>query len=145
MIKRKRVVTLLCLATALTIAGCKKTPEGAAKVKSAAFHQPVLAAFKQAGLTVGQFEPSAAKPYKARSCVRGEVDQFDVMLCQYESEATAQEMEKNPDQFVGGAPTGAVRRAKTIVLAVADRNKVDLKGKKINKLLKTFAQPISGS
>ncbi len=145
MIKREILVTLLCFATVSTILGCKKTPEGAAKAKSAAFHQPVLTALKRAGLNVGEFEQSAAKPYKAQSCVRGEVDKFDVMLCQYENEATAQEMARNPDQFVGGAPTGAVRRLKTIVLAVADRNKVDLKGKKINKLLKTFAQPISGS
>jgi hypothetical protein len=105
----------------------------------ATFQKPVLEALQKAGLAVGDFEPTAAKPYNARACVRGEVSKLDVMACQYESEQAAEQAKSSLEQFVGGAGTGAVRRAANVALSVADRAKIDPRGQLVDKVLKTFA------
>jgi len=133
-------LALLCLSVLLA-AGCSRKDAAAGATKNVpAFQGPVLAALKSAQLTPGEFEVTAAKPYQARSCVRGQVDRLDVMLCDYPDEPTAKNAEPSLLQFVAGAGSGAVRRAGTLALAAADRHRVDPEGKTLNHLLQVFSK-----
>jgi hypothetical protein len=120
----------------------KDKPAAKSEAKSekneGAFHESVVAALKKAGLEPTPFEQAAARPYEAKRCARGEVGKLDVLLCEFEGEPAAKAGEKKLEEFVSGAVSGAVRRSKSQVLAVADRKKADLKGEGINKLLKAF-------
>jgi hypothetical protein len=130
---------LVLLATAGLFVGCSEEGEGnKGKGDEAAFHQPVVAAFEEAGFDEPAFEDTAARPYKAEECVRGEVKKLDVLVCRFAEEAAAKQGEKAMVQFFGGAVSGAVRRAGLTVLAVADRQKSDPTGESINKLLEAF-------
>jgi hypothetical protein len=146
-----KTILIVVLGATLLCAGCskkedkkeggdkaEKTEKTTEEKKGAPFHQDVAEALAEAGLKVAEFETAAARPYQAAECVRGEVAKLDVMICRYESEEAAKTGEKKLDQFLGGAVSGAFRRSKTTIFAVADRNKVDLQGKTINKMLKTF-------
>jgi hypothetical protein len=117
----------------------KPEPKPAAK-EEAPFQKAVLDGLAKAGLKVGEFEQTAARPYKAKACVQGEVEGLDVLVCSYEAEQPAQEATKSLEQFVGTATTGAVRQRGALSLAVADRKKSDLKGQQINKVLQAFAK-----
>ena len=145
-------LALLALTLSL-VTGCKDetkkaaapAPGGAAeKDKPAAADVPhakqVSTALEKAGLKPSAaFEQAAARPYEATACARGEIDKLDVMVCDYDAEPAARAGEKKLEQFVSGAVSGAIRRAGNRVLAVADRNKVDLKGEAINKVVKAFS------
>lgn len=147
----------LFAALALTLSGCSKDKAakesaaaetekaGGAASDKAGFHKPVAAGLTKAGFKVGAFEQAAARPYEATACTRGEVDKLDVLLCRYASADDAQKARAKLEQFVAGAVSGAVRSAGPTALAVADRAKVDLQGKRINKLLKAFAKLPVGS
>ena len=158
----RHLVTALIALLTLALPACKKEPPAApvepkaaeapkvepkkveapkteAKAPAGAFQQPVLAALTKAGCKVGQFEQAAARPYQAKACAQGEVDGLDVLLCNYDGEQAARAAESALLQFVGGSTTGAVRARGVVTLAVADRKKIDLKGKQINKVLQTFA------
>lgn len=115
-------------------------PAEAAKPAEDEFAQPVLTALKQAGLTASGFERTAARPYTAKACVQGEVDKLEVVLCRYESGEQAKAAKDKLEQFAAGAVTGAVRAAGAISLAVADRAKADLDGKRLDKILKAFGK-----
>ena len=117
----------------------KKAEPPPKAAQSADFQRPLVETLKKGGLTVGDFESTAAKPYQARACTRGEVSKLDVMACQYESEQGAEQAKAALEQFVGGAGTGAVRRSGNVALAVADRTKIDPRGKLVDKVLKTFS------
>lgn len=142
------VFAITCLAMlALALApGCSKKEAAVKKedkaedTKAGPAFARTTGALKSAGFTVSAFEQAAARPYEAQKCSRGEVDKLDVLLCEYGSDAAAESAEKKVLQFFGGAVTGAVRRAGTVVLAVADRKKIDVQGKTINKLLKAFGK-----
>ena len=75
----------------------------------------------------------------AQPLARGRVEQLDVLLCAYASPEAARKAEKKVEKFIAGAVSGAVRRSGAQLLAVADRDKKDLKGKQIQQLLKLFA------
>jgi len=140
----------LCLAAAVT--GCGKkdaagTP-GAATGPAAAgpaaatpgtagtpFPAPIVSRLKDEGFTVGAFATTAPEAYGARRCVRGEVDQLDVLLCEYPSPAAAA-AGKQLATFAAGAVSGASRQADAVMVTVADRKQVDLSGKRINRLLR---------
>jgi hypothetical protein len=114
-----------------------------AKAKLAEFHTPILAAMSKAGLKVGVLEQTAARPYSAKACVQGEVEQLDVLLCSFDGEAAATAAEKSVEPFLAGATTGVVRRRGSVLIAVADRKKSDLRGRQISKLLQAFTTPSS--
>jgi len=117
----------------------KPEPKPEAKAEPTPFQKPVLDGLTKAGLKVGEFEQTAARPYKAKSCVQGEVEGLEVILCSFEGEEPAKEGVKSLEQFIGTATTGAVRQRGALALAVADRKKTDLKGEQINKLLQAFS------
>ncbi len=129
---------LLVVIVALVSAGCSKEKGQGVAEESSAFHQPILETLKGAGLKPEGFEKAAARPYKAQGCFRGEVDQLDVLICQYGDAASAKKNQGTLEAFVSGAMSGAVRVKATTALAVADRQKKDIKGKKINQVLAAF-------
>ena len=135
----KRLLVAAFVVAALV--GCKSENPGVAAGKAAVasdFHQSVLDRVKETGLKIGEFESSAAKPYDAARCVRGQVATLDVLMCAYDSDQSATKAKKKLASFIGGAVTGVVRQSKSTLIGVADRKKSDLKGKKINQLLKAF-------
>lgn len=130
-------VALALALLALLACGCSKEKKGTAEPQAeGSFHQGTVDALKEAGLAVGSFEKAAARPYQAKECARGEVEQLDVLLCRFDGDAGGKQKKLEP--FISGAVSGAVRAKGQLALAVADRKKVDLTGKGINKLLKAF-------
>ena len=103
------------------------------------FPRQVATSLKKAGLRVSAFEVAAARPYDAATCAKGEVDRLDVLMCEFADAAASQKAEKKLEQFAAGAVSGGTRRAGNRVLVVADRNKTDLEGKGINRVLTAFA------
>jgi len=152
---RRSTIWLLAAAVmALVLGACSKDKATEANKDKAAVgeaadkgdvHKPVAAGLAKAGFKVGAFEQAASRPYEATACARGEVDKLDVLVCRYASADAAEKARTKLEQFVAGAVTGAVRNAGTTALAVADRSKVDLQGKRINELLKAFAKLPVGS
>lgn len=117
----------------------------AAPAGEQAFYLPLTAGLTKAGFSIDAFEQAAARPYQAQLCARGEVDKLDVLLCRYGSGDEADKARKALETFIAGSVTGAVRNAGAVALAVSDRKKVDLQGKRINELLKAFAKLAAGS
>jgi hypothetical protein len=109
------------------------------KPEAAPFQKQILDGLAKAGLKVGEFEQTAARPYKAKACVQGEVDGLEVLLCSFEGEQPAKDAARSLEGFVGSATTGAVRQRGSTALAVADRKKLDLRGQQINRLLQAFS------
>lgn len=144
-------------ALALALGGCSKdkAAEGSAaaqtdKVSAGAadkadVHKIVAAGLTKAGFKVSAFEQAEARPYEASACARGVVDKLEVLICRYTSADAAEKARAKLEQFAAGAVSGAVRSAGPTALAVADRAKIDLQGKRINKLLKAFAKLPVGS
>jgi hypothetical protein len=124
---------LALLSCAVLSAGCSK--DGASEL----FPRPVISSLSEAGFEVSGLEKAAANPYHASECVRGEVSKLDLLICRFESEKTARASEGQFDKFLSGAVSGVARRSGSLVLAIADRDRVDLQGVKINKLLEAFS------
>jgi hypothetical protein len=120
------------LLAGLLLVSCSKSEE-------APFYSETLEQLRGAKLTVGAFETAAAKPYAAEACARGSVEALDVLLCRFNDEAAAKQATGKAEAFVGGAVTGAVRHAGTLMLAIADRDKKDPTGKQVQRVLATFA------
>jgi hypothetical protein len=87
------------------------------------------------------FETTAARPYAAQACARGEVDGLDVLVCHYADAAAAEKATPSLREFVAGALSGIVRKAGSDLVAIADRKEVDPKGERISKLVKAFTTP----
>jgi hypothetical protein len=141
-----RAVGLVCTAAlvALSVGSCRcgGTTEPAAAPsapKGPPFEEGVLASFKAAGFSHGAFRPAPAATYGATRCVRGPIDRLDVLLCQYSNADAAKAAEKQLRGFVGGAVTGAARTTGDMSIAVADREKADIPGKRANRLLRVFS------
>jgi hypothetical protein len=126
----------------LLLAGCKSSSSAPSAGKTP-FHQALVQKIEKAGLKVDTFEQAASRPYKAEACVRGAVEKLDVLLCRYPDEATGRKHDKALVTFVGTAISGAVRHVGAVGVVVADRDKVDLKGERINRLLKVLESPTS--
>ena len=99
---------------------------------------PMRFVLKEGGFEVGKFDKTPAKPYGALGCVKGKVDKLDVLICHYKDAAGVKAANKKVTRFLEGAVSGAMRQRDKLLLVVADRDKIDIKGKKIDKLLKTF-------
>ncbi len=82
---------------------------------------------------------TAAKPYDALGCARGEVEELDVLVCHYADATAAETATKSLREFVAGALTGVVRKSGSDLVAIADRKEVDPKGERISRLAKAFS------
>lgn len=121
----------------LLLVGCGKDAESApAGAGSAASVEPAV--LERLG-SASAFEATAAKPYAALGCARGEVEGLDVLVCHYADAASAEAAKPSLREFVTGALSGIVRQAGSELVAIADRKEVDPKGERISKLTKAFA------
>jgi hypothetical protein len=102
------------------------------------FPGPLLGRLKVVGLETQGFVAATPEPYGAAACVRGIVSGLDLLLCRYATPAAASAAEERLLAFVGDAVTGVGRAFGAFGLAVADRQKVDLKGQTITKLLEAL-------
>jgi hypothetical protein len=140
MIKATRLFLLSLL---ILLATCKKD-ESADKTgenKSSPFYKQSLDRLKAAGLTTHELETTAAKPYGAKECARGEIEKLDLLVCRYANEAEAKGAQTSFDDFLGSAVSGLLRRYGSLIFAIADRNKSDPQGKQLNKILHTLEKP----
>lgn len=87
------------------------------------------------------FEVTAARPWDARACVSGSRAGLDLLVCRYADEAEAEANKKRLGGFLAGAQSGVVARSGEVLLAVADKAKVDPKGYEIARLIGAFAPP----
>ena len=125
-------ILFVALTTSLCV-GCSK--------KESTFYGPVLSELKDAGFNVEKFDKAAAKAYAATQCVQGKVDKLNVLICDYTDSGAAASGQKRFKKFLKGAVSGAIRQHEKLVMVVADHDKVDPSGTRINKLLKTFTKP----
>ena len=125
---RVNAVGSVLLALAL-LGGCSKDKT---------FYAAVLGQFKDGGCKVDAFAKTESAPYAAAECARGKVDQLDVLICRFAEKGHAQAQQARVAPFFKGALSGAMRVRETLLVAVADRDKQDPAGKKINRLLKIF-------
>lgn len=84
------------------------------------------------------FEQTAAKPYAALACARGEVEELDVLVCSYPDAGSAEAALKSLREFVAGALSGVVRQSGNDLVAIADRKEVDPKGERISRIVGAF-------
>jgi hypothetical protein len=135
--RRARLAAVLVgLASSGALGGCSRG--GQANGAMPRFHEAVVAKLKRAGFAVRNVAIASADPYGARQCVRGEAERLEVLLCDYRSPEDARSAQQKLSRFAEGAVTGAARSSGAVGMAVADRHKVDVKGKRIARLLKAF-------
>lgn len=133
---RGRLAPLLLAALAAVPVGCGGDGMDGPMPR---FHEPVVARLKRDGFAVRNVVREPAGPYGAKQCVRGEAEKLEVLFCDYGSPEDARAAEKKLSRFAEGAVTGVARSSGTAGMAVADRQKADVKGKRIARLLKAFA------
>jgi hypothetical protein len=114
------------IAAALLVA-CSK--EGADKPSS---RDAMIAAWKQAGLEPSAF--TAATTPVGKDCASGTVNGLDVLVCTFATETEAKAAEDGGLAWVGDA-TGVSRARGAMLVAIADRRKVDPSGRTINRLV----------
>jgi hypothetical protein len=132
-----RTLALLAVAgllvAELLVSGC-----GDDTKESKKFPEMYKARFKAAKLTPGSLDDAQAERYGAKRCYAGEVAGLGVLLCRFASAEEAKKAESKLLGFVGKAVTGVVRQRGPDTIVVVDRDKSDLRGKKINRILKAF-------
>ena len=98
----------------------------------------IVESWKKAGLD--PIELSEPSEDKAGSCVRGKVAKLHVELCTY-SDALAADSAKEAGLAKFGSATGAALVRDRYLLLVSDVDRVDVHGKTLNTLAKTFLKP----
>jgi hypothetical protein len=129
--------TILVLAAALAAAGCEKSDGKGAPPATMGGVDAVLDAWKQAGLTVGVFDPADGAKYGGGECRAGQVNGIDAVLCHYASPELAKAAEAKGLEAVGEATGSSIAEGRVLLL-VADRRKVDPEGRTINQTTKVF-------
>jgi len=131
-------MTRVALVTSLIFAACgEPSPPGAGALAGAVAADELAPALARLGER-DAFETTAARPYQALGCARGEVEGLDVLVCHYADEAKAEAATSSLREFVQGALSGLVRRSGSDLMAVADRKQVDPKGERISRLARAF-------
>ncbi len=128
---------LVAILASAAFGGCGRSGGGAGGAMPR-FHQPIVARLKRDGFAVRNVATAPADPFDALQCVRGEVERIEVLLCEYHSPEDARSAEKKLAHFAEGAVSGAARSSGAVGMAIADKQKADVKGKRIVRLLKAF-------
>lgn len=120
---------------ALVLAACGSEEGGNVAPVAASevgFVAPITA--RLASHTQSPFQVRDPKAFGAKACAVGEVEQLEVTVCEFDaasSEAGQAELKK----ALAGAQSGAVRTHGALVVAIADRKKVDPRGQALNRVL----------
>jgi hypothetical protein len=97
----------------------------------------VFAAWRNAGLTIGDHDDLDAHGLGKADCERGDVAGVETTVCAFETDEAAQAAQKAGLALVGETTGTALARGR-VLLVVADRQRVDPQGKQINKVTQAF-------
>jgi len=123
---------LLVIAALAALSACSKD-ESKPGGPTAGARNDVLEAWKKGGLAPSAF--TAATVPVGKDCQSGTVNNVDVLLCEFPSDADAKAAEDAGLGWVGDT-TGISRAAGKILIVAADRKKADPSGKTLNQLTK---------
>ena len=124
----------------VALAGACEEDGASSKSTAAAEEKPedsIVAAWKTAGLEATSFEPMAGAGIASGTCVAGQVNQMDTVLCRYADDAAAEAAKPAGLTYIGET-TGVALSKGPYLFVIADRNKKDPSGKTIDKAAKTF-------
>jgi hypothetical protein len=119
------------LVIAIALCACSKKSDSPA---AATGRDELLFTWKKAGLQPGTFVAAQA-PNVGADCASTTVNNLDVLVCQYGTEAEAKAAEDKGLAWVGDTTGSSQAHGKLLVVA-ADRKKADPNGKSINQLEK---------
>ena len=111
---------------AIALVACSKDKGGASS------RDGVIEAWKKGGLEASAL--TSTKVDVGSDCATGTVSKLDVLVCTFKTEKEAKEAEDKGLAWVGDN-TGASRAQGEMLIVVADRKKVDPKGKVINQVI----------
>lgn len=97
--------------------------------------EAAVAAWQKDGMTVG---PLATSPVGA-DCATTVADKIDVLVCSYPTPDDAKHSADAMLKWVGDT-TGSSQAIGSLVVAAADRHKVDASGRTINRLFKVLGR-----
>jgi len=123
------------LAILFVVAACGKGGDGGGSAAGATPRDGVLDAWKKAGLAPSAFTAAQNSPV-GKDCAQGSVNNIDVLVCNFASEAEATAAVDAGLKWVGDT-TGISTPKGTVLVVAADRKKADPSGTTINKLMKT--------
>jgi hypothetical protein len=98
---------------------------------------PVVEAWKKAGLTVTALTSADGTAYGSKECKAGQVNGVDVVLCSYADATAAKGAEAKGFEQVG-ENTGTALSHDGRMLVIADRRKADPEGRTIDQATKLF-------
>jgi len=110
----------------MLLVACTKQGHGSASRDDA------IAAWKKGGLQPSAFTTVTVE--FAKDCASGTVNNLDVLVCTYASDAEAKAAEDTALKWVGDY-TGAAKAQGPVLIAVADRHKADPSGRTIHQIL----------
>ena len=122
------------LAILVVVAACGKG-DGTGTGSGSTPRDGMLDAWKKAGLAPSAFAAAQNSPV-GKDCAQGTVNNIDVLVCNFASEAEATAAVDAGLKWVGDT-TGISTPKGTLLVVAADRKKADPKGATINKLMKT--------
>ncbi|HTM20796.1 MAG TPA: hypothetical protein VL172_09820, partial [Kofleriaceae bacterium] len=70
-------------------------------------------------------------------CARGDFDRIEVTLCRYQTDDAAKAAPQAGYKIVGDT-TGTSLPSGKFLLVIADRDKVDTEGKRLNQIIQTY-------
>jgi hypothetical protein len=132
-----RATTLLAALAAssllgLALGGCRKTATAGSNLEQ------INDAFNSAGLKLDPFVPSDATRFSASRCLTGRIEGVDATLCEYGSPEAAKLGHRAAEEWIGPAPTGTAIDNGRVLLALADRARIDPNGRAIHKITRVF-------
>jgi hypothetical protein len=130
---RTALLLLVVAAAACGDSDASKSGQAAASTPA----DPVLAAWKKAGLSVGAFSAVDGAAYGGGDCYAGQVNNIDAVVCQYASPELAVAAEPKGREAVAGF-TGAAISNGRLLLVVSDPRKADPEGRAINLVTLAF-------
>lgn len=130
---RSKLHVLLLLAPVAFACSKASAPSEAAESRA-------RAALEASGLSVQNLEEAKGLIPGADACQQGEIDGLDTAICEFSDEATAQAAEPKSHAWIAGAHSGAAIASGRVLLVLADRDEVDVSGKRIDAIVKAFAK-----
>ena len=103
------------------------------------------------GFRVEGFRGVAAERFAATACRQGKVERIDVLVCGYRSPRERARGERGLEAWVAMALTGAWAErdlgddssdSRFLLMAVADRERTDVEGRLMQKILTVFGQTL---
>jgi hypothetical protein len=125
------------LATTLGQTACRRS-----HVQGTVSTDAVIQAFTDIGFGAETVKTIDPEPWGAGNCSQGSVSGLDVLVCEFEADdvLAAAEQKIRDDWNANNVDTGVVTRSSRTLLSVADRQKVDVGGRKIVRLLAAFRE-----